>query len=92
MSVYLVCEGNNNSLDNRVLDNLVIQYHNLNVQMAASGGSGGLGGVKAYLRNLAGNNVAISVEDRDYFQTHAQAAAVWTNLGLNQVKPPTLFR
>ena len=53
MPVFLVCEGANDGLDNRVLDPLVIQHHNLTVQMAPSGGSGGLGGVRVYLRNLA---------------------------------------
>lgn len=32
MAVHLVCEGGNNGLDNRVLDRLVIQAHNLSVQ------------------------------------------------------------
>ena len=34
MAVFLVCEGENHGLDNRVLDPLVIQHHNLSVQMA----------------------------------------------------------
>ena len=80
MAVFLVCEGENHGLDNRVLDPLVIQHHNLSVQMAPSGGSGGLGGVRVYLRNLAHNNVAISVEDRDYYRTLAEAHAGWGNL------------
>jgi hypothetical protein len=79
MAVFLVCEGQNNGLDNRVLDQLVIQHHNLTVQMAPSGGSGGLGSVSVYLRNLAQNNVAISVEDRDHHRTRAQADASWGN-------------
>lgn len=79
MAVFLVCEGEDNGLDNRVLDRLVIQHHNLTVQMAPSGGSSGLGGVRVYLRNLAHNNVAISVEDRDYYRTFAQAHAEWGN-------------
>lgn len=80
MAVFLVCEGENNGLDNRVLDALVVQHHNLSVQMAPSGGSGGLGAVRVYLRNLAHQNVAISVEDRDYYRTQAQAHAGWGNL------------
>ena len=43
MAVFLVCEGETTGLDNRVLDRLVIQFHNLSVQIAPSGGSGGLG-------------------------------------------------
>lgn len=79
MGVFLVCEGGKKGLDNRVLDALVIQNHNLIVQMAPSGGSGGLGGVRVYLRNLSENNVAIAVEDRDYYRTQAQAHAGWGN-------------
>ena len=42
MAIFLICEGENNGLDNQVLDALVIQHHNLTVQMAPSGGSGGI--------------------------------------------------
>jgi hypothetical protein len=80
MAVYLVCEGGDTGLDNRVLDRLVIQFHNLSVQMAPSGGSGGLGTVRVYLLNRAPGDVAISVEDRDYYRTHAEAHAGWGNL------------
>jgi hypothetical protein len=79
MAVYLVCEGLNTGLDNRVLDHLVIQFHNLAVQMAPSGGSGGLGAVRVYLLNRSPNDVAISVEDRDYYRTQAEAHATWGN-------------
>jgi hypothetical protein len=79
MTVHLVCEDKQTGLDNRVLDRLVIQFHNLTVQMAPTGGSGGLGAVRAYLGNLAPNNVAISVEDRDYYRTQAEANASWGN-------------
>jgi hypothetical protein len=79
MAVFLVCEGENKGLDYAVLDALVVQYNNLSVQMAPSGGSGGLGAVRVYLRHLSQNNVAISVEDRDYYRTGAQAHAGWGN-------------
>jgi hypothetical protein len=74
MAVHLVCEGRSNGLDNRVLDRLVIQSHNLSVQVAPSGGSGSVGAVRAYLHNPP-NNVAIAVEDRDYDRTQLQAHA-----------------
>jgi len=80
MAVHLVCEGGNTGLDYRVLDRLVIQFHNLSVQMAPSGGSGGLGAVRVYLLNRSPNDVAISVEDRDYYRTQAEAHASWGNL------------
>ncbi len=79
MAVHLVCEGENTGLDNRVLDRLVVQFHNLSVQMAPAGGSGGLGAVRVYLLNRSPNDVAISIEDRDYYQTQTQAHAGWGN-------------
>jgi hypothetical protein len=83
MAVYLVCEGGRTGLDNRVLDRLVIQFHNLAVQMAPSGGSAGLGAVRAYLLNRSPTDVAISVADRDYHQTRAEADATWANSAAN---------
>jgi hypothetical protein len=83
MAVFLVCEGESNGLDNRVLNPLVIQYHNLTVQMAPSGGSGGLGSVRRYLENLPGNNTAIYIADRDYDRSHAEALAGWGNHAAN---------
>jgi hypothetical protein len=83
MAVHLVCEGVDTGLDNRVLDRLVIQFHNLAVQMAPSGGSGGLGAVRVYLLNRSPNDVAISVEDRDYYRTQQEAHARWANLAAN---------
>jgi hypothetical protein len=80
MAVHLVCEGGTTGLDNRVLDRLVIQSHNLAVQMAPSGGRGGLGAVRVYLLNRSANDVAICVEDRDYYRTRAEAHASWGNL------------
>jgi hypothetical protein len=65
------------------LDRLVIQFHNLAVQMAPSGGSGGLGAVRVYLLNRSPNDVSISVEDRDYYRSAAEAHAGWGNLAAN---------
>jgi hypothetical protein len=84
MAVHLVCEGGTTGLDNRVLDRLVIQFHNLSVQMAPSGGSGGLGAVRVYLRNRSSIDVAISVEDRDYYRTQTEAHASWGNPAANR--------
>jgi hypothetical protein len=69
MAVHLVCEGGTSGLDTRVLDHLVIQFHNLAIQMAPSGGSSGLGAVRVYLLNRSPNDVVITVEDRDYYRT-----------------------
>src|SRR5438270_489153 len=79
MAVHLVCEGGNAGLDNRVLDRLVIQFHNLSVQIAPSGGRRGLGAVKNYLLNHSPNDVAISIEDRDYYRTQIEARVNWGN-------------
>ena len=83
MAVFLVCEGPKNGLDNRVLDALVIQYHALGVQIEPAGGSGSLGCVRAYLLNQPRHHSAISVEDRDYYSTQAQAHAGWGNPAAN---------
>lgn len=79
MAVYLVCEGVVGGLDDRVLDELVIQHHALTVRTAPSGGSGGLGAVRDYLLKRVPNDVAISVRDRDYDRTRAEAHAGWGN-------------
>jgi hypothetical protein len=83
MAVHLLCEGGSTGLDNRVLDRLLVQFHNLSVQLAPSGGSGGLGAVRVYLQNRSPNDIAIVVEDRDYFQTQAEAHAGWGNQAAN---------
>ncbi len=80
MAVHLVCEGGITGLDYRVLDGLVVQFNNLAVRLAQSGGSGGLGAVRVFLLNRVPNDVAISVEDRDYHRTRAEAHARWANL------------
>ena len=79
MAVHLVCEGEETGLDNRVLDRLVVQFHNLPVQVIPAGGSSGLGAVRTYLRHRSRNDVAITIEDRDYFRTRAEAHAIWGN-------------
>jgi hypothetical protein len=79
MAVHLVCEGEDTGLDNRVLDRLVVQFHNLPVQVIPAGGSSGLGAVRTYLRHRSRNDVAITIEDRDYFRTRAEAHAIWGN-------------
>lgn len=76
MAVFLVCEY---AIDNRVLDQLVVQQHGLAVQIALAGGSTGLGAIRAYLQRRAAGDVAISVRDRDYDYTLAEAVATWTN-------------
>lgn len=79
MAVHLVCEGSPEGLDERVLDALVIQFHNLGVRMSPSGGDKGLGAVRAYLKSRSLHDVAISVEDRNY-RPHGEAQLTWGHL------------
>lgn len=77
MTVHLVCEGTASGLDNRILDRLVVQRHNLNVQIAFSGGSSGLGAVQEFLLKRSPSDKVIRVQDRDYFRTQTEADATW---------------
>jgi hypothetical protein len=78
VAVHLVCEGFRQGLDERVLDAVVIQYHNLAVLTSPSGGSSGLGAVRAYLESRSANDVAVAVEDRNH-RPLAMATATWAN-------------
>jgi hypothetical protein len=78
VAVHLVCEGFRQGLDERVLDAVVIQYHNLAVLTSPTGGSSGLGAVRAYLQSRSANDVAVAVEDRNHRQ-FATANATWAN-------------
>jgi len=80
VTVYLVCEGSGPRLDERVLDALVIQAHNLNVLAVSAGGDRGLGPVRAFLKSRSTGDDAISVEDRNY-RPRALAQASWANAG-----------
>jgi hypothetical protein len=78
VAVHVVCEGPRQGLDERVLDAVVIQYHNLAVLTSPSGGSRGLGAVRAYLESHSARDVAVAVEDRDH-RPLAVANATWAN-------------
>ncbi len=78
MAVHLVCEGFRQGLDERVLNAVVIQYHNLAVLTSPSGGSSGLGAVRAYLQSRSANDVGVVVEDRNH-RSLAVANATWVN-------------
>jgi hypothetical protein len=78
VAVYLVCEGFLQGLDWRVLQALVIQFHNLSVLIEAAGGSKGHGAVRAYLESRTPRDVGIAIEDRDYRPLTA-ANASWVN-------------
>jgi hypothetical protein len=80
VAVYLVCEGFLSGLDRRVLGDLVIQHHNLPVLIEPAGGSRGHGAVRTYLENRSPNNVAVTIEDRDY-RPAAVANSPWANAG-----------
>jgi hypothetical protein len=76
VAVHLVCEGVRQGLDERVLDAVVIQYHNLAVLMSSSGGSSSLGAVRAYLESRSTKDLAVAVEDRNH-RPHAVANSSW---------------
>lgn len=76
MATYLVCEY---ALDGRVLNELVIQRHNLNVQIVLAGGNSGLGPIRGYLAPQSSSNVALTIRDRDYDRSLADANATWAN-------------
>jgi hypothetical protein len=76
-NVYLVCEGQRDGLDQRVLDRLVVQARGLSVLVEPAGGDSGVRAVRTYLDHPPGN-VALSVEDRNY-RLRADADATWAN-------------
>ena len=78
MALHLVCEGFRGGLDERVLDAVVIQYHQLPVLMAPSGGSSALGSVRAYLQSRSAGDVAVAVEDRNH-RPIDEANSSWAN-------------
>jgi hypothetical protein len=67
-------------LDRRVLRALVIQFHNLKVLIEPTGGRKGHGAVRVYFEIRSSNDVAITVEDRDY-RPRMEANATWANQG-----------
>jgi hypothetical protein len=79
VATYLVCEGGRGSLDERVLDVAVIQPHGLAVLTAPTGGDKGLGAVRAYLQHRTPGDVAIAVQDRNFFP-FADAHATWSKM------------
>jgi hypothetical protein len=78
VAVHLVCEGHRQGLDERLVDAIVIQYHNLAVLTSPTGGSSGLGAVRAYLESRSANDVAVAVEDRNHSPL-VTANATWVN-------------
>lgn len=83
MAVFLVCEGQQNSLDERVLDALVIQPAVPTVQIAHAGGDSGLGAVRQYIERAkpqtvppVAADVAVVVTDRNY-KPRPEADATW---------------
>ena len=82
-NIYLVCEGTPAGLDERVLNALVVQHHNLSVQVVPAGGSKGLGSIRAYLAGGL-HDTAIRVGDRDHTVSRAEANAEWAVPDANQ--------
>jgi hypothetical protein len=78
VAVYLVCESSDQGLDRRVLEAVVVQFHNLTVLIEATGGMKGHGAVRDYLESRSQHDVAISIQDRDY-RPAATANTTWAN-------------
>lgn len=76
MAVFLVCED---ALDGRVLDQLIVQPRSLVVLVAYGHGSRSFGAIRRYIEARTAGDVAVSVRDRDYDHTLAQANATWVN-------------
>lgn len=85
MPVFLVCEGQHGSLDERVLNALVVQPSAPTVQTAPAGSDTSLGSVCQYIERPkpqsappAPPDVAVAVADRNY-RPRAEADATWNN-------------
>lgn len=66
MSIYLVCEGEPDGLDVRVLDLIIAQKYDRMVQIEPAGGSGSSGSVASWLEKRSPLNQAHSIQDRDF--------------------------
>jgi hypothetical protein len=75
MSVYLVCEGSPNGLDNRVLNLVIVNRLSREVQIESAGGDRSLGSVAQYLTERYGVR-AFAVEDRN-FRSLEEAEQTW---------------
>lgn len=74
--VYLVCEGDDNSLDFKILNRIILGKLNKSVQVHPAGGDGGLGSVARWLEKIRGGR-AYSIEDRNY-RSQAEVEQSWS--------------
>jgi hypothetical protein len=74
---YLICEGEENSLDIRILDKIIAQYYDKNVQILPAFGTGGLQKIAEYFRNRYGTCV-FTIQDRDYC-TRQESDRSWSS-------------
>ncbi|MEA3308150.1 MAG: hypothetical protein U9Q70_01380 [Chloroflexota bacterium] len=74
MAIYLVCEGEPDSLDVRVLDLIVAQKMGLPVQIETVGGGSSGGSVATWLEKRG--HRAYTIQDRDY-RSHEQVEKHW---------------
>lgn len=73
-----MCEGPRQGLDERTLNAVLVQYHNLRVLVSPSGGDTSLGAVRAFLEDRSRSDVAISIEDRNH-RPVAVSNSTWVN-------------
>lgn len=85
MTIYLVCESDTANLDSRVIDQLIIQRHGLEVLVVGGGGDSGLGAIRQHLEQTDAvvssprttiRSIAHSIEDRN-FQPIDRVEASW---------------
>lgn len=75
--IYLICEGDDNSLDFKILNRIVLGKLNKTAQIYPAGGDGGLGSVARWLEKIRGGR-AYSIEDRNY-RFQAEVEQSWSD-------------
>ncbi|MHC5539565.1 hypothetical protein ACYOEI_15210 [Singulisphaera rosea] len=74
--VYLVCEGERNSLDVRLLDAVLAQYYKLPIVIEPAGGGSNPRIVRRWLERRVSGDIAFLIHDRDY-EPLAEIDAGW---------------
>ncbi len=75
-TIYLVCEGNEGSLDRLVLRKLLNDYYGYSLYIESAGGDSSLYSVAQYLKQKHKDCDAFSIEDRNY-KSREEAERSW---------------
>lgn len=78
--VYLVCEGDRNSLDIRLLDAVAAQYYGLPIVIEPGGGGRNPRIIRAWLEQRVPGDIAFLIHDRDY-EPLAEIEQGWLDAG-----------